>query len=109
MPGQKCLQLQERGEAHLTNAFSDQIRNNVENLSNTKVSNVTEGCLKKLARAKNEMRAQTCKKSIFGEIKFGRKRFFREKPFFVFFLRNSSSKKIHFFREIIKTLKNTDL
>ena len=59
MPTQKCLQLQEGGgTAILTNAFLEQMRNNMENLSNTKVSNVTKSFLKKLARAKNEMRAR---------------------------------------------------
>ena len=42
----------------LTNAFLEQMRNNLENLLNTKVFKVTKGCLKKLARAKNEIRAQ---------------------------------------------------
>ena len=46
------------GPAILTNAFLEQIKNNMENLSNTKVFKVTTGCLKNLARAKNEMRAQ---------------------------------------------------
>jgi len=46
------------GTAILTNAVLEKMRNNMENLSNTKVSNVTKGCLKKLAHAKNEMRAQ---------------------------------------------------
>ena len=47
-----------RARSILTNAFLEQIKNNMENLSNTKVFNVTKGCLKNLARAKNEMRAQ---------------------------------------------------
>ena len=42
----------------LTNAFLEQIKNNMQNLSNTKVFKVTKGCLKNLARAKNKMRAQ---------------------------------------------------
>ena len=41
-----------------TNAFLEQIKNNMQNLSNTKVFKVTKGCLKNLARAKNKMRAQ---------------------------------------------------
>ena len=45
----------------MTNALLEGIRNNMKNLSNTKVFKVTKGCLKKLARAKNEMRAQNAK------------------------------------------------
>ena len=60
----------------LTNAFLEQMKNNVENLSDTKVFNVIKGCLKKLARAKNEMRAQKCKMSIFGAIKLTPPKFF---------------------------------
>ena len=41
-----------------TNAFLEQIKNNMQNLSNTKVFKKTKGCLKNLARAKNKMRAQ---------------------------------------------------
>ena len=53
-----------------TNAFLEQIQNILENLSNAKVFNVIKYCLKKLARAKNEMRAQKRKKSIFGATNF---------------------------------------
>ena len=42
----------------LTNVFLEQMRNNMENLSNKKVFKVTKGCLKNLARAKNEMCAR---------------------------------------------------
>ena len=41
-----------------TNAFLDQIKNILENLLDAKVLYVTKGCLKNLARAKNEMRVQ---------------------------------------------------
>ena len=50
----------------MTNAFLEQTRNNLENLSDTKVLYVTKGCLKNLARAKSALRAQNPKKSIFG-------------------------------------------
>ena len=54
----------------MTNAFLEQIRNNLQNLSDIKVFSVTNGCLKNLARAKNTMRAQKDKNSIFGAINF---------------------------------------
>ncbi len=54
----------------VTNAFLRQIRNILENLFLPKVLYVTKGCLKNLARAKNEMRAQNRKISIFGAINF---------------------------------------
>ena len=44
-----------------TNAFLEQIRTIMENLSNTKVFKLTKGCLKKLARAKNALRAHKIK------------------------------------------------
>ena len=46
------------GTAILTNVFLEKMRNNMENLSNTKVSNMTKCCLKNLVRVKNEMRAR---------------------------------------------------
>ena len=50
----------------LTNAFLKQTKNNLKNLSDTKVLYVTKGCLQNLARAKSALRAQNLKKSIFG-------------------------------------------
>ena len=50
----------------MTNAFLEQARNNLENLSDTKVLYVIKGCLENLARAKSALRAQKLKKSIFG-------------------------------------------
>ena len=50
----------------MSNAFLEQTRNNLENLSETKVLYVTKGCLEKLARAKSALRAQELKKSLFG-------------------------------------------
>ena len=58
VPTKKCLQQYEGVTPILTNAFLEQIKNKMQNLSNTKVFKVTKGCLKNLARAKNKMRAQ---------------------------------------------------
>lgn len=44
-----------------SNAFLEQMRNNLENMSDTKVLYVIKGCLKNLALAKNAMRAQNPK------------------------------------------------
>jgi len=54
----------------LTNAFLEQIKNNLKDISDIKVSHVTKGCLKNLARAKNAMHVQKRKKSIFEAINF---------------------------------------
>ena len=60
MPRKKCLEVDEGGAEtpFFTNAFLEQIKNILENLSDTKVLYLTKGCLENLARAKNEMRAQ---------------------------------------------------
>ena len=52
----------------LTNAFLEQIRNNLENLSDTKVFNVTKGCLKNLESAKIAPRARNLKKSFLEQL-----------------------------------------
>ena len=54
----------------MTNAFLDQTRNNLENLSDAKVLYMIKGCPKNLARAKSALRAQNLKKSIFGATDF---------------------------------------
>ena len=51
-----------------TNAFLEQMRNILKNLFLPKVLYVTKGCLKKLARAKNEMRAQKNKSRFLDQL-----------------------------------------
>ena len=54
----------------LTNAFLEQTRNNLENLSDTKVLYVTKGYPKNLARAKSALRARNLKNFVFGATDF---------------------------------------
>ena len=54
----------------LTNAFLEQTRNNLENLSDTKVLYMTKCYLKNLSRAKSALRARNLKNFVFGAADF---------------------------------------
>ena len=67
VPGKKCQKLQEGGGASpiFTDAFLEQIKNNLENLLDTKVFNVTKDLSQKLgARQKRDARAKAQKLDI---------------------------------------------
>ena len=66
----KCLELQEGQTPKVTNVLLEQIKENLENLSDTKVLCVTKGCLKNLVRAKNAMRAQNRKTRFLEQLGF---------------------------------------